>query len=262
MRPNRTRTLGVLVDVLTMDQAVAAVLGFLRESAQAPQQKARIVVTPNLDHAVQLQENQALREVYAAAALVLADGMPLVWASRLGSVALPARVAGSDLTPRVLAEAPAATRVFLLGGTEEASAAAQRTVEERYPALSVVGRLSPPRGFEHDETWSDRIVGAMTDSRAQLVLLGLGAPKQELWAHAHAERLPGMVLLCVGATIDFLAGTVARAPRWMQLIGLEWVFRLLGDPGRLLRRYAKDAWYLPRLLWQDSRARSASSGPG
>lgn len=261
-RPDRTRTLGVWVDGLTMDQAVARVLDLVRGCADSPDAAGRIVVTPNLDHAVQLQENPALRAAYAAAALVLADGMPLVWASRLGDSALPARVAGSDLTPRVLSAAPDGTRVFLLGGSEEASIGAQRTIEQRYPTLAVVGRLSPPRGFEHDPSWSARIVQAITESRAELVVLGLGAPKQELWAHAHAARLPGVVLLCVGATIDFLAGTVTRAPHWMQAIGLEWLYRLLGDPGRLLRRYAKDAWYLPRLLWQDARARRAASGPG
>lgn len=252
----RTRTLGVQVDVLTMDQAVATVVGYLEDPD--PSAPCRIVVTPNLDHAVQLRENERLALAYQSASLILADGMPLVWASRLGSTPLPERVTGSDLTPRVLGAASAGTRVFLLGGSEEASAAAEQTVRQRYPGLSLVGRLSPPRGFEHDAAWSDRIVQALTDSRAQLVVLGLGAPKQELWAHAHQARLPGMVLLCVGATIDFLAGTVSRAPRWMQSLGLEWIYRLVGDPGRLVRRYAKDAWYLPGLLWGDLRAREES----
>jgi N-acetylglucosaminyldiphosphoundecaprenol N-acetyl-beta-D-mannosaminyltransferase len=164
-------------------------------------------------------------------------------------------VTGSDLTPRVLAAAPAGTRVFLLGGSEAAAEAAQRNVQERYPGLIIAGRLSPPRGFEHDAEWSKRIVQAITASHAQLIVLGLGAPKQELWAHKHADQLPSTVMLCVGATIDFLAGTVVRAPRWMQKTGLEWIHRLLSDPGRLVRRYARDAWYLPRLLWGDLRAR-------
>lgn len=240
-----------------MDQAVARVVGYLGEAE--PTAPCRIVVTPNLDHAVQLRENERLARAYQAASLILADGMPLVWASKLGNRPLPERVTGSDLTPRVLTAAPNGTRVFLLGGSEEASAAAEQTVQQRYPHLAVVGRLSPPRGFEHDAGWSDRIVQTIFESRAQLVVLGLGAPKQELWAHAHQSRLPGTVLLCVGATIDFLAGTVSRAPRWMQAVGLEWIYRLLGDPGRLVRRYAKDAWYLPSLLWGDLRAREESS---
>lgn len=253
-RHERTRALGVSVDVLTMAEAVAEVVSYLGVSETAPAAPGRFVVTPNLDHAVQLQENPLLRDAYAAAALVLADGMPLVWASRLTKRPLPQRVTGSDLTPNVLGAAPRGTRVFLLGGSEEASAAAARTVEQRYPELDVVGRLSPPRGFEHDLEWTKKIVGAIRDCRAELVILGLGAPKQELWAHRHAAELPGTVLLCVGATIDFLAGTVTRAPKWMQKTGLEWVFRMLSDPGRLFRRYAKDAWYLPRLLWADLRA--------
>jgi N-acetylglucosaminyldiphosphoundecaprenol N-acetyl-beta-D-mannosaminyltransferase len=252
---DKTLALGVVVDVLTMDQAVGKVVGFVREADMAPERPCRIVVTPNLDHAVQLRENAGLRAAYADAAVVLADGMPLVWASRLGDHRLPERVTGSDLTPRVLAAAPAGTRLYLLGGSEEANAAAASNVRQRYPNLVVVGRLSPPRGFEHDAEWSTRIVSAIAESRAQLVILGLGAPKQELWAHQHAKRLPGTVLLCVGATIDFLAGTVKRAPRFMQVLGLEWIFRMLGDPGRLIRRYLKDAWYLPQLVWSDIVAR-------
>ena len=251
---DKTLTLGVLVDALTMEGAVAEVIGFLQqpEATAAP---GRIVVTPNLDHAVQLRENADLRAVYADAALVLADGMPLVWASRLGARPLPQRVTGSDLTPGVLSAAPAGTRVYLLGGSEEANLAAANNVQSRYPNLVVVGRLSPPRGFERDAEWSTRIVSAITGSHAQIVILGLGAPKQELWAHQHAQRLPGTVLLCVGATIDFLAGTVKRAPRFMQVLGLEWIFRMLGDPVRLVRRYARDAWHLPGLIWYDLRAR-------
>lgn len=255
MPHEKTRALGVTVDLLTMKEAVQEVVGFLQSARQAPRVACRIVVTPNLDHAVQLRENEALRAAYAGAALVLADGMPLVWASRLSPRPLPERVTGSDLTPNVLEAAPPGTRVFLLGGSEEANLAAARTIQGRYPNLELVGRLSPPRGFEHDAEWSTQIVDAITGSRAELVILGLGAPKQELWAHHHAARLPSTVLLCVGATVDFLAGSVTRAPRWMQKTGLEWIHRLLGDPGRLLRRYAKDAWYLPGLLWGDLRAR-------
>lgn len=254
-RHDQALALGVLVDVMTMDQAVGAVVGFVRQTEVLSDVPCRIVVTPNLDHAVQLRENERLRAAYRAAALVLADGMPLVWASRFTNRPLPERVTGSDLTPRVLAALPEGTRVFLLGGSEAAAEAAERNIRQRYAGLALVGRLSPPRGFEHDAGWSTRIVDAISESRAQVVVLGLGAPKQELWAHAHAEQLPATVLLCVGATIDFLAGTVSRAPRWMQKTGLEWIHRLLGDPGRLLRRYARDAWYLPRLLWEDSRSR-------
>jgi N-acetylglucosaminyldiphosphoundecaprenol N-acetyl-beta-D-mannosaminyltransferase len=255
VRYDKTRALGVMVDVLTMDQAVGVVVDFVRNAELTPDAPCRIVVTPNLDHAVELRQNERLRAAYEAAALVLADGMPLVWASRLGPRPLPERVTGSDLTPRVLGAAPAGVRVFLLGGSEAAAEAAERNIRSRYPGLTLVGRLSPPRGFEHDAAWSERIVHAITESRAQLVVLGLGAPKQELWAHRHADRLPATVMLCVGATIDFLAGTVSRAPRWMQAIGLEWVYRLLSDPKRLLRRYARDAWHLPRLLWDDLRDR-------
>lgn len=256
----KARALGVWVDALSLEQAAERVARFLAEAESDRATPARYVVTPNLDHAVQLLENVDLRSVYRAAALILPDGMPLVWAARWNGYSLFERVTGSDLTPRVLSIAPPGTKVFLLGGSDEASARAQARIEADYPNVAVVGRSSPPRGFEKDPAWSDRLTHEITSSGAELVILGLGAPKQELWAHAHAARLPGTVLLCVGATIDFLAGTVSRAPRFVQRIGLEWLYRMLSDPGRLVQRYAKDAWYLPLLLWRDRRG-EAVNGP-
>jgi len=212
------------------------------------------VVTPNLDHAVLLGENADLRAAYQDASLVLADGMPLVWASKLFGRALPERVTGSDLAPAVLQAAAPGTKVYFLGASEESSKTAVENVRASYPNVDVVGRLSPPMGFEHSQEWSDRIVSEITSSQATLVVVGLGAPKQEIWVQRHHKRLPATVPLCVGATIDFLAGTVNRAPVWAQKLGAEWIHRLLSDPKRLAKRYGKDAIHLPRLLIQDARA--------
>lgn len=243
--------LGVGVDVLSLDEATSRVLELLAERAET----CRYVVTPNLDHAVLLDRNANFRSAYADAALCLADGTPLLWAARLAGQALPERVAGSDLGPRVLGAAPEGTRVFLLGGSEEASRRAAENVATRFSNVNVVGRASPPLGFERDPAISRSLVEQIRSSDAQLVIVGLGAPKQELWVHAHRDDLGGTVALCIGATIDFLAGTKKRAPRWMQENGLEWLHRAASEPRRLALRYAKDALALPR-LWFKYRSSS------
>ncbi len=251
----KIRTLGCEVDPITLREAVAIVKQWLDELALSRGAQAkppcRFVVTPNLDHAVLLGKSAPLKEAYDDAALVLADGMPLVWASKILRRPLPERVTGSDLTPAVLAAANRGTKVFFLGASDDSSRKAVENVNAQYPNVDVVGRLSPPFGFEHSEEWSNTIVDKITESGATLVLVGFGAPKQELWVHRHAPRLPGTVVLCVGATIDFLGGTVERAPAWTQKIGAEWIHRLVSDPRRLARRYAKDAAYLPLLLLKD-----------
>lgn len=240
-----------------MMEVVTLLTEWLDEAAAVPRKAdpelppCRYVVTPNLDHAVLLNESEDLREAYKGAALVLADGMPLVWASRLLGRPLPERVAGSDLTPRLLEAATPGTKVFFLGASDESSARAVENVRKQYPNINIVGRLSPPFGFEKSEEWSERIVQQIRESQAALVLVGFGAPKQELWVHRHHEQLPSTVVLCVGATIDFLGGTVNRAPEWTHKLGAEWLHRLVSDPKRLASRYAKDAFHLPGLLLKD-----------
>lgn len=257
LNATRIRTLGCEVDPLTMHEAIETLNCWLREAAAASathgaeRPSCRFVVTPNLDHAVLLKESEELRQAYDAASLILADGMPLIWGARLLGKSLPERVAGSDLTPKLLSAADRGTKVFLLGASEDSSARAAENVRSQYPQIELVGRLSPPFGFEKSEEWSDKIVSQIRDSGASLVLVGFGAPKQEIWVHKHHERLPGTVVLCVGATIDFLGGTVKRAPPWTHKIGAEWIHRLASDPKRLARRYAKDAIRLPGLLLND-----------
>lgn len=254
----RIRTLGCHVDNVTLDEATQRVVSWLSECESAHgggpgvAHRCRFVVTPNLDHAVLLKESESLRDAYKNAALILADGMPLVWASKILGTPLRERVAGSDLVPAVLQAAAPGTRVFFLGASEESSALAAGNVHARYPHLQIAGRLSPPFGFEKDAIWSQKITEMIRTCQASLIVVGLGAPKQELWVHAHHTQLPNTVALCAGATIDFLAGTVARAPNWAQKSGLEWVHRLLSDPGRLAKRYTKDAFALPGLLMSDA----------
>jgi N-acetylglucosaminyldiphosphoundecaprenol N-acetyl-beta-D-mannosaminyltransferase len=118
-----------------------------------------------------------------------------------------------------------------------------------------VGRSSPAPGFERDPVLNDALVGEINGSDAHVLVVGLGAPKQELWVHQHRARLTTPAALCVGATIDFLAGSVARAPGWMQRAGLEWLYRIRREPARLVGRYAHDGLVFGRLALAELRGR-------
>ncbi|HEV3339015.1 MAG TPA: WecB/TagA/CpsF family glycosyltransferase, partial [Pirellulales bacterium] len=120
-----------------------------------------------------------------------------------------------------------------------------------WPGVKVVGIASPPLGFERDVEINRNLVAEINSCQPDLLLIGLGAPKQELWIHGHCEALAVPVALCIGATIDFLAGHRSRAPRWMRRSGLEWLYRVIREPRRLAGRYARDAWQFPRLLWRE-----------
>jgi N-acetylglucosaminyldiphosphoundecaprenol N-acetyl-beta-D-mannosaminyltransferase len=220
-------------------------------------------VTPNVDHTVMLQEHEGLRAAYEQADLVLADGYPVVWAARLLGRNLPERVAGSDLVPALFAagdpERP--LRTFLLGAAPGVADRAAARIREKWPGVEIVDTYSPPLGFEHDDVERERMLARVKAASPDLLVVGLGAPKQEIWVHQQRERLATSVVLCVGATIDFLAGEKARAPLWVQRLYLEWLYRLLGEPKRLFWRYMRDAWIFPQLVWREWRSLSGKSGP-
>jgi len=248
----RVRLFGVEIDAVRMTEAVDRVLSWVREAAGP----CRFVVTPNTDHAVMLQEHNELRAAYADASLVLADGAPVVVASKLLRRRVPERVAGSDLAP-ALFEAGAPLRVFLLGAAPGVGVKAAVHIEQRWPHVEVVGVHSPPLGFEHDEELNRGIIERVNLLAPDILIVGLGAPKQELWVHRHKDQLKAKAALCIGATIDFFAGHRRRAPVWMQRTGLEWLHRLCSEPRRLARRYARDAWVFPQLVWRELFGKAA-----
>src|SRR5260221_9371521 len=236
-----------------MDEAVRWVIG----AAKAPGKGCQFVVTPNADHALLLQKSDALRRAYRDASLVIADGWPVVLAARLLGHPLSERVTGSDLVPAVFTAASSAEplRVFLLGAAPGVAERAGRNAEACYPGVRVVGAYGPPFGFERDAEENERILQQIAAAEPELILVGLGAPKQELWVHAHRDRIVARVALCIGATIDFLAGEKARAPRLMQRMGLEWFHRMLTEPKRLVPRYATNAVEFPKLVLREWRGR-------
>jgi N-acetylglucosaminyldiphosphoundecaprenol N-acetyl-beta-D-mannosaminyltransferase len=242
---------GMQISRVTMDGAVNQVMEWCSRPRGAA---CRYVVTPNADHAVLFQHRADVRASYADASMVLADGMPLVVASRLLGRRLPERIAGSDLVPRLFAAADEPLRLFLLGAGPGIAELAGKRIEAQWPAVQVVGCYSPPVGFEHDTIETARILSAVDAAEPDLLVVGLGAPKQEVWIHNHHQLLNAKVAICAGATIDFLAGHRRRSPMWMRRIGLEWLHRASCEPRRLAGRYARDAWVFPQLLWREWRA--------
>ena len=247
---------GMRIHAIDLSTAVNAVLAW----CDAEDSTCRYVVTPNVDHVVMYQSRDDLRSAYEGAELVLADGAPVVLASRLLRRGLPERVAGSDLVPalfdRVASDnnfAQRPLRVFLLGAAPGVAERAAHRIHQQWNNIAVVGTYSPPLGFEHDASENSLILEKIAAVKPDLILIGLGAPKQELWTHRHANQLSGKAALCIGATIDFLAGEKARSPRWMQRVGLEWFHRLAREPARLAKRYFHDAWIFPQLVWQEWR---------
>jgi N-acetylglucosaminyldiphosphoundecaprenol N-acetyl-beta-D-mannosaminyltransferase len=199
------------------------------------------VVTANVDHVVRYHREPDVRSLYTEADLVVADGMPLIWASRLLGDPLPERVAGSDLFPALCGRAAdLGLSVFLLGGAPGTADRAATVLLERHPALRVT-TYCPPFGFEKDAAETDRAVSAVRDVRPDILFVGLGSPKQEKWIVQHGAACGPRLSIGVGISFSFVSGDVPRAPRWMQRAGLEWLHRLGREPGRLWKRY----------LWED-----------
>jgi len=203
------------------------------------------LATINLDHLVKLRGSAAFRAAYAAQDLVVADGNPVVWLSRLAgrSVRL---VPGSELVLPLahLAQAQGVA-VALVGSTDGALAAAAERLRVAVPGLTVALCLAPPMGFDPEGPQAEPLLAAVADSGARLCFLALGAPKQELLAARGRVMAPAVGFASVGAGLDFLAGTQHRAPVWVRRLALEWLWRMLSNPGRLAGRYAGCAAILP-----------------
>jgi N-acetylglucosaminyldiphosphoundecaprenol N-acetyl-beta-D-mannosaminyltransferase len=241
------------VDEVTFAQALDAIAAMIAEG------RGGTVVTPNVDHVVMADHDERFRSAYAAAALSLADGMPILWAARILGTPLPEKISGSDLVLPLMERAEReGWRVYILGGGPGVGATAAERLVQRFPRLVVAGVDSPR--IDMDAAVSSRapVLERVRAARPHLVLVALGAPKQELWMTEVAEDLRPAVLLGVGAAVDFIAGTAKRAPRWMSASGLEWLFRLGQEPRRMWRRYLlRDPEFLFIVL-RDLRASRAA----
>jgi N-acetylglucosaminyldiphosphoundecaprenol N-acetyl-beta-D-mannosaminyltransferase len=220
------------VDVIRFDESLDRIEQLVTEKQGA------CVFTPNVDHVMLAEKDTRLTDAYSVASLSLADGMPLLWAARLLGTPLPEKISGSDLVwPLMERAAKRGFGVYLLGGAPRSAAKAAAALVAQLPGLRVVGTDAPQIDLDMPDTASRPILERIAATHPDLVLVGLGAPKQEIWIHSHLEALRPAVAIAVGAAIDFLAGNVPRAPRWMSRVGAEWLYRLAREPRRLAYRY-------------------------
>jgi N-acetylglucosaminyldiphosphoundecaprenol N-acetyl-beta-D-mannosaminyltransferase len=221
------------VDSVTFAEAIRSIGQHIRSDAPPA-----YAVTPNAQHIVMLHSDARLKAIYDQADFVFADGMSLVMAARLLGHRLPERVTGVDLFQALCFEsAKLGFRIFLLGGLPRAAEKAAQVLMERNPGIHITGTYCPPLGFENDREETRRIIERVRASQSDLLFVGLGVPKQEYWIHEHYRDLDVRVSIGIGGAFDMVAGITPRAPKWLQNIGLEWLFRLSAEPRRLWRRY-------------------------
>jgi N-acetylglucosaminyldiphosphoundecaprenol N-acetyl-beta-D-mannosaminyltransferase len=236
--------MGLRVHNLDHREAVQYVVEALRD------RRGGWIATPNVDILRQLRRSAALTRMVNGADLVIPDGMPLVWASRLKGTPLKARVAGSELV-LPLAEAAAANGlgVFLLGGAPGVAERAALEIMARVRGMTPVAWFSPPFGFESDERETGRILEQIRQADPDIVVCAFGFPKQEKLVEILCREFPSKWFVCAGGTLSMIAGETLPAPRWMRRAGLEWCHRLRLEPRRLFRRYVvHDVPFATRLL--------------
>ncbi|MEI6225857.1 MAG: WecB/TagA/CpsF family glycosyltransferase [Deltaproteobacteria bacterium] len=239
----RNRIGHLWVDAVTFEGTLSAIEALVRAG------KGGSVFTPNVDHVVTAEDDPAFRVAYDAVSLSLPDGKPILWAGRLLGTPFPEKVSGSDLIEPLLRMAGRlGWRVFLLGGAPGvAEAAAERSRKDF--GVNVVGTASPFIRLDGAPGDLDQAIEEVAAARPDLVLVAMGAPKQERWIHHNRARLGGAVGVGIGASLDFVIGRIQRAPRWVSNAGLEWLYRLVREPRRLARRYlVKDPRFLAVLV--------------
>jgi exopolysaccharide biosynthesis WecB/TagA/CpsF family protein len=223
----KQRLLNLELDNITMTECLQSVTG-------------GTIYTPNIDHFVLLQKDKEFYQAYKSANYVVLDSQVIYLLGKIFRRPFKEKISGSDLFPRFCEyhKSDPAISIFVLGGMDTVAETVKNSVNERSGRELIVGACSPSKDFEKDSTKNDDVVRQIKQSGANVLAVGLGTPKQELWIYRHKHKLPEIQLFMgVGATFDFMTGNQRRAPHWMQAAGLEWFYRLLRDPRRFVRRY-------------------------
>ncbi len=227
--------LNTYINNVTMSETIVAIEQMIKS------EKKSYVVAINVDVVMKIEKDSYLKEIVDNADMVLVDGKPLVWISELYGKPLKGKISGSDLVP-VLCEVSVEKgyKIFIIGGKDGIAQQAKQKLEKKYPNIKIVGTYAPPLGFEKDVKELDKINQMISDVQPDLLIACFGCPKQEKWIYENIGKYDAKVSICAGATVDFLAGNVKRAPRWMSEHGLEWFYRFLQEPKRMFRRYFVD----------------------
>jgi N-acetylglucosaminyldiphosphoundecaprenol N-acetyl-beta-D-mannosaminyltransferase len=253
--PGRVRIGELEVDSLTFEQALDRIAELVDRG------DGGAVFTPNVDHVVKAESDAHFRRAYSRASLCLADGVPILWAARLLGTPLPAKVSGSDLVlPLARLAGERHWRVYLLGGGPGVAAEAGVKLSREF-GVDVVGTDSPLVHADGTVEQAEHTIGRLASTKPHLLLVALGAPKQERFIDRYGDAIRPAVAMGVGGSLDFLVGRVRRAPAWMSRAGLEWLYRLGQEPRRMWRRYlVEDPRFVAIVARTRRRERRARSG--
>lgn len=244
---NKVRLLNTYVNNIIMQDAL------LKIDKMIAEKKKSYIVAVNTDVIVKIEDNPLLKEISDNADLTLVDGKPLIWISKLYKNPIVEKISGSDLVPLVLElAAQNGYSVFLLGGRDGVAEKAKENVKLNYPEINIVGTYAPPFGFEKSGQETEKVNELISSKKPDLLIVCLGCPKQETFIYLNKDKYDATVSICAGATIDFLAGNVKRAPKWMSNHGFEWFYRFLKEPKRMFKRYFIDDVRILKLLFKYS----------
>ncbi len=237
---------GLPITNVNMVQAVGRVEQYIQSG------KVHQIATANLDFARNALRDPYLHRIICECSMVLPDGAPMLWASNMFGAPLQERVTGVDLVPELAKlSAERGHGIYFLGSSEESSQSAISLLMKRYPKMNIVGRSCPPIA-PLDQMDDAKMLREIHQAKPAIIFIGFGNPKQEIWIHRNKERLPPSVVIGIGGALDMIAGKLRRAPRWVQTLQMEWMYRMAQEPGRLMPRYARDAKalfsHLPRGL--------------
>ena len=214
-------------------------------------EKKSYVVAINVDVVMKIEQDSYLKKITDSADMVLVDGKPLIWVSKIHKNPVKAKISGSDLVPLLCAEAAhKGYSMFIIGGKDGIAEKAKIRLEKQYPTINIVGTYAPPFGFENDPDELDKINNMISEKKPDLLIACFGCPKQEKWIYENYQKHDAKVSICAGATVDFLAGNVNRAPKWMSEHGLEWFYRFLQEPKRMFKRYFIDDVKILKLIFK------------
>lgn len=241
----KQRLLNTYVNNVTLDETLDEIDELIHK------RKKSYIVAINVDVVMKMESDDYLRRITNEADMVLVDGKTLIWISKLYKRQIKEKVSGSDLVPQMCKRAADENyTIFIIGGKDGVAEQAKKKLEQKFPGIRIVGTYAPPLGFENDESELDKINQMITDAHPDLLIGCLGCPKQEKWIYENYMKYDATVSVCAGATVDFLAGNIKRAPRWMSDHGLEWFYRFLQEPKRMFKRYFLDDVKILRLIFK------------
>lgn len=240
--------LNTYISNMDMDETLSAIENMISTGEK------NYIVAINVDVVIKIEEDSYLKEITDSADMVLVDGKPLVWISKLHKRPVKAKISGSDLVPLLCEKAAQkGYSIFIIGGKEGVAKQAKYNLEKNLPGIKIVGTYAPPLGFEKNMSELNHINNIISEVHPDLLIACFGCPKQEKWIYENYQKYDAKVSICAGATVDFLAGNVKRAPKWMSNHGLEWFYRFTKEPKRMFKRYFVDDMKIAKLVWKYRR---------